>query len=223
MDEENAQSASELNAALPALATRFRNDPHDPFVKYRLHCMLTRAHTLNGGHESTLERRIRSVYAPHVPVRPQSQLTSDGCGKTSVAMVIETVTGRTTTEQGISDKYGFGLLDALNGETRSTGVRWQGTALNRSKMLEALRNRLPIVVGAGPGPKPPPNPPFTPGGDRHMFVINGYDPNTNSFIYTDPNGGVCGRVTWEDLRAAAPFPDVGTFMFIGQRSQGSKT
>jgi hypothetical protein len=140
------------------------------------------------------------------------QNNSLSCGQTSVAMAVNSLTGKNLNDGDIDAKYGFSLLSALNGESQSAGVTWRdGGTINSDcwKLIEQKVNqdKLPVIVGLN-GPE------FSPSGRGHIVTITKIDGDT--VYYADPAAGTIKSTTKDRMNNAPSHPD-GNFIFYGSR------
>jgi hypothetical protein len=140
------------------------------------------------------------------------QNNSISCGQTSVAMAINCLTGKNLIDSDIDQKYGFQLLNALNGETKDSGVSWKdGGTISPSSwsLIEQKVNneKIPVVVGLN-GPE------FSPSGRGHIVTITRVDGDT--VYFADPSNGTVRTTTKDRMNNAPSHPD-GNFIFYGSR------
>jgi hypothetical protein len=145
-------------------------------------------------------------------VRPMAQSNSVSCGQTSVAMAVNSLTGKSLTDRDISKRYGFGLLSALNGESRGSGYSWRdGGNFNSGKwsLLEQKLNKekTPVIIGLN-GPQ------FSPSGRGHIVTLMSV--NGNQVKYADPADGKIKTTTRQAIERAPSHPD-GKFIFYAKR------
>jgi len=141
-----------------------------------------------------------------------AQSNSISCGQTSVAMAINSLTGKNLTDVDIDQKYGFQLLNALNAETGSNGVNWKdGGVISPDcwNLIEQKVNneKMPVVVGLN-GPE------FSPSGRGHIVTITKVEGDTVTFA--DPATGTMRTTTKANMNNAPSHPD-GNFIFYGTR------
>jgi hypothetical protein len=147
----------------------------------------------------------------YMQLTPLKQSNSVSCGQTSVAMLINAITGKNFTDQGFDVKYGYSLLHGLNEEIYAAGYEYSDFDLNKQnfeKAIDSLKKGLPVICGT--------NTPFSVTGRGHIFVITALSGDT-SFVYADPNGGILRTATIEALLSAQPYPQ-GSFLFIATRT-----
>ncbi len=150
--------------------------------------------------------------AASAAVKPLAQNNGISCGQTSVAMCINSITGKSLIDADINSKYGFGLLDALNSESKSVGVNWKdGGTINSNcwGLIEQKVNQegLPAIVALN-GPE------FSPSGRGHIVTITKIEGNT--VHYADPATGTMRTTTKEAMNNAPSHPD-GNFIFYANR------
>ncbi|GEM_PF-1952227 len=141
-------------------------------------------------------------------VAPLAQNNSLSCGQTSVAMCINSLTGKNLTDADIDARYGFGLLDALNAETRDVGVTWKdggNICHDRWSLIDQKVNHegTPVIVGLN-GPE------FSPSGKGHIVTI--YRTEGDNVFFADPATGQMRTTTKQVMENAPSHPD-GNFVF----------
>ena len=146
-------------------------------------------------------------------VKPLAQSNSVSCGQTSVAMAVNSLTGKSLNDQDINKRYGFGLLSALNGESRGSGYSWRdGGNFDAGKwgLLEKKLNKekTPVLIGLN-GPK------FSPSGRGHIVTLLSVD--GNSVKYADPADGRIKTTTRQAIERAPSHPD-GKFIFYANKA-----
>lgn len=145
-------------------------------------------------------------------LKPLCQNNSISCGQTSVAMAVNCLTGKNLIDSDIDQKYGFQLLDALNGETRGAGFAWRdgGTIAPSSwNLIEQKVNseKMPVIVALN-GPE------FSASGRGHIVTITKVEGDT--VHYADPATGAVKTTTKDRMNNAASHPD-GNFIFYATR------
>jgi hypothetical protein len=158
---------------------------------------------------------LGSVTTGVANIKPFAQSNGISCGQTSVAMAVNSLTGKSLTDMDIDQKYGFGLLNALNAETQSAGVNWKdGGTISSSawSLIEQKVNqeKLPVIVGLN-GPE------FSPSGRGHIVTITRVEGDT--VTYADPASGTTKTTTRDKMNNAPSHPD-GNFIFYGTREGG---
>ncbi len=148
-------------------------------------------------------------------VKPQRQRNSVSCGQTSVAVSVNALTGKRLTDRDIDLRYGFGLLNALNSESKSAGYRWRDGGNFQAKNWPTLEKKLnqektPVLMGLN-GPE------FSPSGRGHIVTLLGLD--GVKVRYMDPADGKVKVTTKEAIEKAAPHPD-GKFFFYASKIPG---
>ena len=146
-------------------------------------------------------------------VKPLAQSNSVSCGQTSVAMAVNSLTGKSLTDKDINSRYGFGLLPALNGESRGSGYSWRdGGNFSAGKwgLLEKKLNKekTPVLIGLN-GPR------FSPSGRGHIVTL--LSVNGNSVKYADPADGKIKTTTRQAIERAPSHPD-GKFIFYANKA-----
>jgi len=157
---------------------------------------------------------LQNKSAATANLKPLAQNNNISCGQTSVAMCINSLTGKSLIDADINNKYGFGLLDALNAESKDVGVNWKdGGTINSNcwRLLEQKVNNegLPAIVALN-GPE------FSPSGRGHIVTITKIEGNT--VHYADPANGTIKTTTKEAMNNAPSHPD-GNFIFYANRQQ----
>jgi len=145
-----------------------------------------------------------------------AQSNSISCGQTSVAMAVNSLTGKNLSDVDIDQRYGFQLLNALNAETGGSGVNWKdGGVISPDcwSLIEQKVNneKMPVIVGLN-GPE------FSPSGRGHIVTITKVEGDTVHFA--DPATGVMRTTTKANMNVAPSHPD-GNFIFYGTR-EGSQ-
>lgn len=148
-------------------------------------------------------------------VKPQKQRNSVSCGQTSVAVSVNALTGKNLSDRDIDRRYGFGLLNALNSESKSAGYRWRDGGNFQAKNWPILEKKLnrektPVLIGLN-GPQ------FSPSGRGHIVTLLGLEgPKVR---YMDPADGKVKFTTRKAIETAAPHPD-GKFFFYASKVSG---
>lgn len=150
--------------------------------------------------------------AQGVAVKPQAQSNSVSCGQTSVAMAVNSLTGKSLTDRDINRKYGFSLLNALNSESKSAGYRWKDAGNFRKAQWPTLEKKLnqdktPVIIGLN-GPQ------FSSSGRGHIVTL--LSVSGNSVRYADPADGKIKTTTRQAIESAPPHPN-GKFVFYANR------
>ena len=141
-------------------------------------------------------------------VQPLAQHNGVSCGQTSVAMAVNSLTGKNLTDDDINAKYGFGLLNGLNAESAEAGYTWKdGGDLSASSWdlidHKVNQEKTPVIVALN-GPE------FSPSGRGHIVTIVKTEGNTVTFA--DPATGTLRTTTKENMNNAPSHPD-GNFVF----------
>ncbi len=144
-------------------------------------------------------------------VKPLCQSNGSSCGQTSVAMCVNALTGKKLTDKDINGKYGFGLLNALNSESRSAGYKWTDGGNFSAKNWPSLEKRLnqektPVMIGL--------NGQFSPSGRGHIVTLLSID--GDKVTYADPANGKVKTTTKKAIEQAPPHPD-GKFFFYASK------
>jgi hypothetical protein len=147
-------------------------------------------------------------------VKPQVQSNGVSCGQASVAMAVNSLTGKNLTDRDISRKHGFSLLSALNQESRGSGYKWADSGnFDRSKwpLLEKKLNeeKTPVLIGLN-GPQ------FSPSGRGHIVTLMSID--GDKVRYADPADGKIKVTTRQAIESAKSHPD-GKFLFTASKGQ----
>ncbi|HEY4000615.1 MAG TPA: papain-like cysteine protease family protein [Candidatus Xenobia bacterium] len=150
---------------------------------------------------------------PPLTVNPLAQSNSISCGQTSVAMAVNALTGKNLRDTDINARYGFGLLNALNGETNGKGFQWRDAGeLNPTAWAtidqKVNQEHTPVIVGLN-GPE------FSPSGHGHIVTIIHTD--GENVTYADPATGTVKTTTKNAMNTAPPHPD-GKFLFVCDRA-----
>jgi hypothetical protein len=144
-------------------------------------------------------------------VNPQRQNYGDSCGQSSVAMAVNSLTGKNLTDHDIRRKHGYSLLGALNQESRGSGYKWADSDFSRSKwpLLEKKLNeeKTPVLIGLN-GPQ------FSPSGRGHIVTLMSID--GDKVRYADPADGKIKVTTRQAIESAKPHPD-GKFLFTASK------
>lgn len=145
-------------------------------------------------------------------VQPLAQSNGVSCGQTSVAMCINSLTGKSLTDMDIDQKYGFGLLNALKAESTASGYDWRDNGdLNADSWAlidrKVNQEKLPVIVALN-GPE------FSPSGRGHIVTIVKTEGDT--VTYADPADGTLKTTSKYNMQTAPSHPD-GNFIFVADR------
>ena len=148
-------------------------------------------------------------------VVPLAQSNGISCGQTSVAMSINALTGKDLRDTDINNKYGFGLLNALNGETSGSGYSWKDggeVGANQWDLIDYKVNqeKTPVIVALN-GPE------FSPSGRGHIVTI--VKTEGDNVTYADPATGTLKTTSKKNMNEAPRHPD-GNFIFYAARDDG---
>lgn len=146
-------------------------------------------------------------------VQPIVQSNSVSCGQTSVAMAVNSLTGKHLTDRDINRKHGFGLLKALNSESRGSGYKWRDAGNFQAKNWPTLEKKLngektPVIIGLN-GPN------FSRSGRGHIITLLSVE--GNKVKYADPADGKIKYTTKQAIQSAPPHPN-GKFFMIASRA-----
>lgn len=141
-------------------------------------------------------------------VVPLAQSNPVSCGQTSVAMCINALTGKHLKDTDINRKFGFGLLHALNSETKPAGYQWRDAGNLSASAWNLIDHKvndqkLPVIVALN-GPQ------FSPDGRGHIVTIVKTD--GDKVYYADPATGRIKTTTKETMDTAPEYPQ-GNFIF----------
>ena len=147
-------------------------------------------------------------------VRLLTQSNEVSCGQTSVAMAVNSLTGKKLNDRQIDSRYGFGLLNALRTESKGSGYTWNDHGdFSKSKwpLLEKKLNteRTPVLLGLN-GPQ------FSPSGRGHIVTLLSID--GNKVRYADPADGKVKTTTRQAIEKAGRHPD-GNFIFCASKAK----
>lgn len=121
-------------------------------------------------------------------VKILAQQTPKSCGLTCVAMAINLISGKKVDDLWVQNRYGYGLLQALN--ENCGGVKWVDAGNFTPSMWPAIRENLiegmPTIIFLN-GPE------FSPSGYGHILMIVSMD--SDNIGLADPNGGVFRTVS----------------------------
>ncbi len=150
--------------------------------------------------------------APTSPVVPLAQSNNISCGQTSVAMCLNSLTGKNLTDMDIDADYGFHLLTALKTESRSSGYDWSDAGNIDASSWSTIdrkvnQEKLPVIVALN-GPE------FSPSGMGHIVTIVKTEGET--VTYADPADGTLKTTTKSNMQNAPSHPD-GNFIFVADR------
>lgn len=145
-------------------------------------------------------------------VKPLAQRNGVSCGQASVAMAVNSVTGKSLTDADISKGYGFNLLSALNSESRGSGHRWVDGGNFRKKNWATLEKKLnrektPVLMGLN-GPE------FSPSGRGHIVTLLALE--GDKVKYADPADGTI-KYTSRGAIEQAPGHPQGKFFFYANK------
>lgn len=165
---------------------------------------------------AALPQQNMGAAASPAHIKPLAQNNGISCGQTSVAMCVNALTGKNLIDGDINAKYGFGLLEALNAESKTAGVDWKdGGEVGPGSwaLLEQKVNveGLPAIVGLN-GPE------FSPSGRGHIVTITKIEGDT--VHYADPADGSMKTTTKAAMNNAPSHPD-GNFIFYATRQMPS--
>ena len=139
-------------------------------------------------------------------ISPQKQSTSKSCGQCSVAMAITTLTGEKWRDLDVAARYGFSLLQALNGECPKH--EWQDAGNFTRSMWDqverSLAQGLPVIIGLN-------GPDFSPSGYGHLVLLVGVE--GDRVTLADPAWGKLRTVTHKQIEDCPPHSD-GKFVFL---------
>jgi hypothetical protein len=147
-------------------------------------------------------------------IKPQRQNYDDSCGQSSVAMAVNSLTGKNLTDHDIRRRYGMSLLSGLNAESRGSGYKWSDSGnFNRSKwpLLEKKLNeeKTPVLIGLN-------GPAFSPSGRGHIVTLMSID--GDKVRYADPADGKIKVTSRQAIESAQPHPD-GKFLFTASKAR----
>lgn len=147
--------------------------------------------------------------SPPATVVPQFQHTPSSCGQTSVAMAVNALTGKKLTDGDVAERWGYQLLQALNGECPDHTWTDGGNLTPASWVtIEAKTARgLPVLIGLN-------GPLFSHSGRGHIVLITKVEGDKVTFA--DPAQGEFRQVSKSDMEAAPPHPD-GKFLFWAEK------
>lgn len=156
--------------------------------------------------------RANSYSSTGVDVTPLAQSNSVSCGQTSVAMALNSITGKHLTDMDIDHNYGFQLLDALKTESRPSGYDWNDAGnitADSWSMIDRKVNqeKLPVIVALN-GPE------FSPSGHGHIVTIIKTD--ADNVTYADPATGTIKTTPKSHMNNAPSHPD-GNFLFVASK------
>lgn len=145
-------------------------------------------------------------------VQPLAQSNGISCGQTSVAMCINSLTGKSLTDMDIDQGYGFGLLNALKAESAPSGYDWRDngnlTADSWSLIDQKVnQEKLPVMVALN-GPE------FSPSGRGHIVTI--VKTEGDNVTYADPADGTVKTTSKYNMQTAPSHPD-GNFVFVADK------
>ncbi|MBT9586765.1 WXG100 family type VII secretion target [bacterium] len=137
-------------------------------------------------------------------IHPFVQGDGDNCGKTSVAMAINAITGSKLSDFDLPE--GCSLLTELNRHTQDTGLQWNDVNLNPDnwqKIEAAVGQGLPVVVGL--------NGEFSHTGRGHVVTIVGIE--GDKVTYADPATGTFRETTRQRMLDAEQYPQGSFIMY----------
>lgn len=144
-------------------------------------------------------------------IRPLRQSNSSSCGQTSVAMAVNRLTGKSLKDTDIANNYGYGLLSALNGESKGAGYRWRdggNFSPSKWKLLEKKLNqeKTPVIMGL--------NGSFSPSGRGHIITLLAVE--GDKVKYADPADGTIKTTSRQAIENAPGHPQ-GKFFFYASK------
>ncbi len=156
---------------------------------------------------------LSSVASGAAAVVPLAQSNSVSCGQTSVAMCINALTGKDLRDTDIDARYGFGLMKALNEETRTSGYEWKDNGDLSASSWDLIDHKvnvekLPVIVGLN-GPE------FSISGMGHIVTI--IKTEGDKVTYADPADGQIKTTTKQNMNTAPSHPD-GNFVFYSNQA-----
>lgn len=145
---------------------------------------------------------------------PLPQNNNISCGQTSVAMSVNALTGKNLRDYDVDARYGFRLLDALNGESKEAGYRWRDAGNMSTNSWDLIDQKvndegLPVIVALN-GPE------FSPSGRGHIMTIVSTD--GDKVTYADPATGGLRTTTKQRMSEASSHPD-GNFVFVADQDR----
>lgn len=155
---------------------------------------------------------LQNYSSSGVDISPLAQSNGVSCGQTSVAMALNTITGKNFNDMDIDRNYGFHLLDALKSESRPAGYDWNDAGnitADSWSMIDRKVNqeKLPVIVALN-GPE------FSPSGRGHIVTIIKTDADT--VTYADPADGQIKTTQKSNMNNAPSHPD-GNFLFVANK------
>ncbi|MBS2037320.1 LysM peptidoglycan-binding domain-containing protein [bacterium] len=162
---------------------------------------------LEGLHDIASSETVAFSHQAHT-IDPQAQHMGASCGQTSVAMSITSLTGKPMDDYAINEKYGFGLLNALNTECEPSGYHWSDGGNVGSDSWGLIEQKVnqegsPVIVALN-GPE------FSCTGRGHIVTITKVDGDI--VYFADPATGTIRTTTKENMNNAPSHPD-GNFIF----------
>ena len=145
-------------------------------------------------------------------VKPLRQGNSISCGQTSVAMAVNSLTGKKLTDADINRNHGFSLLSALKSESRGSGYTWRDGGNFKSKDWKTLETKLngektPVIMGLNGST-------FSPSGRGHIITLLAIQ--GDKVKYADPADGKVKTVSKQVLESAPGHPH-GKFFFYASK------
>lgn len=155
----------------------------------------------------------KPAVAQGAKVKPLRQSNSVSCGQTSVAMAVNSLTGKSLTDADIARKHGFSLLSALNSESKASGFRWRDGGNFKAKDWATLEKKLnkertPVIMGLN-------GPTFSPSGRGHIVTLLSVD--GDRVRYADPADGKIKTTTRQVIERSPGHPQ-GKFFFYAARA-----
>lgn len=193
------------NHGLPLMSNFGGRWDHDPF------CHPTGQSPRQNTPKAVPPKQPPAQVSGGAKVKPLRQSNGSSCGQTSVAMCVNALTGKKLTDKDINGRYGFGLLSALNAESRSAGYKWTDGGNFSAKNWPSLERRLnqektPVMIGL--------NGQFSPSGRGHIVTLLSVD--GDKVTYADPANGKVKTTTKKAIEQAPPHPD-GKFFFYASK------
>jgi hypothetical protein len=153
-----------------------------------------------------------SAKGSYIKAKLLQQGNDSSCGQTSVAMAVNTLTGKNWTDSTVNSNFGYDLIGALNSGTAKQGMVWRDRDFSKKSwplIEDRLKRGRPVVMGLN-------GPMFSPSGRGHIITLLGT--KGDKVIFADPATGQRRVCTKADIENAPNHPD-GKFFFYASKER----
>lgn len=162
--------------------------------------------------ESPVARAKTTPKGSYIKAKLLQQGNGSSCGQTSVAMAVNTLTGKNWTDSTVNSNFGYDLIGALNSGTAKQGMVWRDRDFSKKSwplIEDRLKRGRPVVMGLN-------GPMFSPSGRGHIITLLGT--KGDKVIFADPATGKRRICTKADIENAPNHPD-GKFFFYASKER----